>query len=201
MKPEDEVLADLKALAESGRGLEAPARVEANLRAAFRAHRSRESSARKVQMFRWIPAMAAAAILLIVIARYGLHRTPETPGAAPAIAGIRVAGPGLSNVAAVVHPVSSDVRAPGVEAVRITQRVARRPKPAAAGEIATDFFPLVDFAPPIDGAELVRVSLPASAMRDVGLPVREDRLSDRVQADVLVSDGMATAIRFVKYSQ
>jgi len=114
---------------------------------------------------------------------------------------LSLAGPGLSNVAAVVHPVSSDVRAPGVEAVRITQRVARRPKPAAAGEIATDFFPLVDFAPPIDGAELVRVSLPASAMRDVGLPVREDRLSDRVQADVLVSDGMATAIRFVKYSQ
>jgi hypothetical protein len=47
----------------------------------------------------------------------------------------------------------------------------------------------------------VRVSLPASAMREVGLPVREDRLMDRVQADVLVSNGMATAIRFVKVTQ
>jgi hypothetical protein len=37
-------------------------------------------------------------------------------------------------------------------------------------------------------------------MRTVGLPVREDRLMDRVQADVLVSEeGLATAIRFVKY--
>jgi hypothetical protein len=70
-----------------------------------------------------------------------------------------------------------------------------RPEPR---EIATDFFPLVDFAPPVDDGELVRVSLPASAMREVGLPVREDRMTDRVQADVVVSHGLATAIRFVK---
>jgi hypothetical protein len=87
---------------------------------------------------------------------------------------------------------------------------AGRPKAARARnsqphlqplEIATDFFPLVDFAPPADDTELVRVNLPASAMREVGLPVREDRLEDRVQADVLVSNGIATAIRFVKNVQ
>jgi hypothetical protein len=69
-------------------------------------------------------------------------------------------------------------------------------------EIVTDFFPLVDYAPPFERGELVRVSLPASAMRTVGLPVREDRLGDRVQADVLVGqEGLARAIRFVSYSQ
>jgi hypothetical protein len=37
-------------------------------------------------------------------------------------------------------------------------------------------------------------------MRKVGLPVNEDRLSDRVYADVLVGDeGLARAIRFVRY--
>jgi hypothetical protein len=204
MKPEDEVLADLNALAESDRGLEAPARVEANVRAAFRARRSRRRRglwpprAWKMIPRAWkVVPMAAAAAILVVILSYGLHRVRVAPG----IAGTRVAVPGLSDIAPAVHPVSPEVRAPGVEAAPIARRVARRNEAAAPREIATDFFPLVDFAPPVDGAELFRVSLPASAMRDVGLPVREDRLEDRVQADVLVSEGRATAIRFVKYLQ
>jgi hypothetical protein len=46
----------------------------------------------------------------------------------------------------------------------------------------------------------LRVSLPASAMRGVGLAVSEDRLTDMVQADVLVGqEGLARAIRFVRY--
>ena len=82
--------------------------------------------------------------------------------------------------------------------------VRRAPRVRRAGpqEIVTDFFPLVDVAQPIERGELVRVNVSAAAMQAVGLPVREDRLSERVQADVLVSEeGLATAIRFVKYSQ
>jgi hypothetical protein len=182
MKPEDEVLADLKALAESYRGLEAPAGVEANLRSAFR-NRGRR---RRFLAWRWIPAIAAAAILLIIASyRIASYRrpAPETPR--------------VENVPPVVRRVSADIRA----AAPLNRRVARTRKPAAAQEIATEFFPLVEFAPPVDSGELVRVSLPASAMRDVGLPVREDRLADRVQADVFISEGRATAIRFVKYAQ
>lgn len=60
----------------------------------------------------------------------------------------------------------------------------------------------MDVPPPVGHGALVRVNLPAEAMRAVGLPVREDRLSERVQADVLLSEeGLATAIRFVKVSQ
>jgi hypothetical protein len=63
----------------------------------------------------------------------------------------------------------------------------------------TEFFPLIDAPPPMDHGEVFRVTVPAAAMRTVGLPVSEDRLSDRVQADVLVSEeGLATAIRFVR---
>jgi hypothetical protein len=73
--------------------------------------------------------------------------------------------------------------------------VHRRPPPT---EVVTEFYPLMEDAPPFERGELLRVSLPAAAMRGVGLPVDEDRLADMVQADVLVGqEGLARAIRFV----
>ena len=76
---------------------------------------------------------------------------------------------------------------------------ARRARARGPREIVTEFFPLIDAPPPIERGEVFRVTVPAAAMRTVGLPVAEDRLSDRVQADVVVSeDGLATAIRFVR---
>ena len=64
------------------------------------------------------------------------------------------------------------------------------------------FFPLLDVAPPFESGEMLRVTVPASTMREVGLPVNEDHLTDRVYADVLVGqEGLARAIRFVSYEQ
>ena len=66
----------------------------------------------------------------------------------------------------------------------------------------TEFFPLLDVAPPFERGQLMRVTVPASTMREVGLPVNEDHLTDRVYADVLVGqEGLARAIRFVSYEQ
>ncbi len=66
-------------------------------------------------------------------------------------------------------------------------------------EIVTQFFPLMDVPPPFERGELLRVSVAADAMRAVGLPVDEDHLADRVQADVLVGqEGLPRAIRFVE---
>lgn len=74
----------------------------------------------------------------------------------------------------------------------------RKPVPT---EIVTDFFPLVEDSQPFEGGELLRVRVPAMAMRSVGLPVSEDRVADTVQADVLVGqEGLARAIRFVRYA-
>lgn len=206
MKSEDEIQSGmnpslsraLKALAESDRALEAPPDVEAKLRAAFG---SRVPGARgrnrPMRVWRWVPAVAAAAILVIVAWYYRGPRvepvrvaTWVTPGVAPG------AAPAIQRQITGTQP--RITRAP---AAQTTRRNAGRAPYSQPQEIATDFFPLVDFAAPADGGELVRVSLPASAMREVGLPVREDRLDDRVQADVLVSNGMATAIRFVKNMQ
>ena len=50
--------------------------------------------------------------------------------------------------------------------------------------------------------QVVRVRLPRSAMRSVGLPVNEDRWMEQVPADVLLGqDGVARAVRFVKVAQ
>ncbi len=185
MKPEPEIQPGLRsalnALSDADRSAEAPPELENKLRAVFRNHQRH----RKFRIWRWIPAVAAAAIVIVVAS----YRRP-----------VREA-PRVANVLPAVRSFSPDVRVPVNETAPVSRRVARTRKPSSPQEIATDFFPLVAFAPPLDGGELVRVSLPASAMRDVGLPVREDRLMDRVQADVLVSDGMATAIRFVKYTR
>jgi hypothetical protein len=87
------------------------------------------------------------------------------------------------------------VPAPAVKAARRVPKSATRPR-----EVVTDFFPLMDPAPPFERGQLLRVELPASAMQMVGLPVREDRLADPVQADVLVGEeGLPRAIRFVSF--
>ena len=65
--------------------------------------------------------------------------------------------------------------------------------------MVTEFFPLIDVAPEFGRGELVRVRVPAGTMLSVGLPVREDRLADPVDADLLIGEeGLARAIRFVR---
>jgi len=147
-----------------------------------------------MRVWRWVPAVAAAAILAIVAWYY---RGPRVEPVRIASGVFARRGDGVS---AANHRYAAGNYPCADRANDAAKRRARAPY-SQPQEIATDFFPLVDFAAPADGGELVRVSLPASAMREVGLPVREDRLDDRVQADVLVSNGMATAIRFVKNMQ
>jgi hypothetical protein len=173
-----QVLRALRALSESDRELQAPPEIEARLKIGFR-RKKRLRTIRRVSAWG-----IAAAILVAFVSTYS--RSPKPAQTVPAEQLVAIPGPAPV-------PLKHAV-APPVRAAR-----ARRPTPR---EIMTDFFPLMDVPPPIGRGALVRVDLPAEAMRTVGLPVREDRLTDRVQADVLLSeDGMATAIRFVKISQ
>jgi hypothetical protein len=178
MSTEQDILAALRALADADRGTEAAPELEAKLRLAFRAN-ARERRLKRIAAW----TLAAAAVLVAMLVGYDLRPRPEKA---------RVA---VTTVDSAPVAASTPVVLPPVQRL---QRVRR----ALPREVFTDFFPLVDVAPPIERGELVRVSLSAAAMQAVGLPVREDRLSERVQADVLVSEeGLATAIRFVKYSQ
>jgi hypothetical protein len=92
-----------------------------------------------------------------------------------------------------------------MQIVMITPPVAVVPKPRPLvirapqieREIVTQFYPLMEDTP-LGRGEIVRVRVPASAMRDVGLPVSEEHLDDLVPADILVGEeGLARAIRFV----
>ena len=73
--------------------------------------------------------------------------------------------------------------------------------PAARAEFATEFLrvPGADPFESLDRGRLLRVQLPRSALEVFGLPVNESRWSERVQADVVLSeDGMVRAVRFVQ---
>lgn len=89
---------------------------------------------------------------------------------------------------------------PPVPVLPVARPVVHR-KPRPPQEVVTEFYPLMEDPLPFERGELLRVSLPAAAMRSVGVPVSEDRLGEMVQADVLVGqEGLPRAIRFVNTS-
>ena len=176
----DDVVAALRSLADQDRQREAPEQVEVRLLAAFRGRRAR----RKLKTAALAGLAAAAALTIIFVAG-----SRERPKPAPAVVPERL-------VAVAPAPVEI-AAAPAPKPIRKARPVTRERR-----EIVTEFFPLLDVAPPFESGELLRVTVPASTMRKVGLPVNENRLADPVYADVLVGrEGLARAIRFVSYEQ
>jgi hypothetical protein len=168
----------LRALAEHDSACEAPVRVEARLLEALRVRRRKRVV--------WRTAIAAA-VLVAMLVGAAQWRRPHP----------KVSTPQLGTAVAVQmpktpQPVLPPQRDPRPEITQV----------ATPQEVDTPFFPLLDAPPPFERGELVRVTVPASAMRVVGLPVREERLEDPVLADVLIGEeGMARAIRFVSFEQ
>jgi hypothetical protein len=174
VRGEQDLIAALRALADADGAVEASPELEIRVRKAFRARRARR---RWNRVAAWTLAAAAVVIAMVTLRPPRSRPVKVAREAPPAAVLVENAAPVASSPAA-------------------KTRHARKPQPR---EIATGFFPLIDAPPPMDRGEVFRVTVPAAAMRTVGLPVAEDRLSDRVQADVLVSeDGLATAIRFVR---
>ena len=174
---EDRVLQALKALAETDRDRQASFALEARLLSDFRSRRAS-------QRWRWVATAAIAAGVLLVVV-LSTNRTSK-PVVSVAPAPTQVPRQETAPVVAVTAP------AP--------RKVARKIARPQAREVVTDFFPLMDPAPPFERGQMLRVQLPAAAMRTVGLPVREDHLADPIQADVLVGEeGMPRAIRFVRF--
>jgi hypothetical protein len=212
----------LKTLAEHDRASEAPAGVEARLRQAFR--RDRAKLRRRVRAI-WLGAAAAVVVTagLAILSSRGQNATPpgrgnvlgsvkvedNSPAAAnsgseaPSLLTAQRAIPAARRISPAVAAVASGEKRSrpivGTSGPAIPARPSAIARPPAVEETVTEFFPLIDPEPPFERGEILRVNLPASAMRFVGLPVREERLDDRVQADVLVGEeGLPRAIRFVR---
>lgn len=180
MKPEVQVQNALKALAEHDLALESPTPAHV----IFARHRPPS---------RWKTGAGFAVVALATAAAFILYLRPAPePVEIPApITIIETALP-ERQLALATEPAPKPVRRP--------KRPA--PLPQEPREVVTEFFPLMDAPPPFERGQLLRVVVPASTMRSVGLPISPERWSERVQADVLVGEeGMARAIRFVSYEQ
>ena len=87
--------------------------------------------------------------------------------------------------------------APGV----VTPASAVQESAQADDDSMDDFYrlPDTDYLPPMESAMVVRVQLPVSSLRLMGLPVSEEQAGDSVQADVLLGqDGLVRGVRLVE---
>ncbi len=167
----------LRTLRESTRGLEAPQRVEAALLARCLALSEQPAK----QWPRWTLAVAAAVVVAVGLFAL-LHRARTQP--APPVP---------------MPPTAVRAEVAGQPAPPAARRV--KPRAATPSEVAGDFIPLVpDLAwGPGEGGQILRVSMPRSALQSFGLPVDESKAFELVKADIVVGQDMvAHAIRIVR---
>jgi hypothetical protein len=170
----------LRALADADTHAEASPEIEIRLRKKFRSWKHR-------RVIRQAVVVGAAAAVIIL--SFTLTNLRYSTGPVNAL---------LPRMPVATSP-NVSVSGEPVEEQALSVRKPIAPGVPSPEEIVTEFFPLMDPAPPFGRGQLLRVELPASAMEMVGLPVREDYLEYPVQADVLVGeDGLLRAIRFVK---
>jgi hypothetical protein len=205
----------LWALAEASGSIQAPPSVEKALLEAFRREwrpvRAASTPPRwevaRWAMSRWVLAVGAASALGIVTLGFLSWRTHQPflgggNGQPPIVSASR----NESGTRAVAPSATSD---PGSLAATAERRlhpapgalVAQGAPPREANELATDFLPLGGVLDPSDleQAEVVRVSLPGSALADLGLLLNEDAEATTITAEVLIAeDGTARGIRFVR---
>jgi hypothetical protein len=168
---DSKLLKGLRALAADG-PREAPVCVEDRLLGELR----RRSQARRRN--RWLgvaTAAIAAGLLMMLWVRTG----PAVPAPRTAPIAVNIVQPPQTPPKAAIQP----------------------PAYERGAEVAINFYPLPDAEelPPIESATIVRVQLPMSSLRLMGLPVSEDRAAEFIQADMLLGqDGLARGVRFVQ---
>jgi hypothetical protein len=176
--------AELREIARGEAGKLAPVRVETALMGEFR-RRKTASSHRRVQ--RQIAALAVAATVLLVLGISLRRWSAPKPNIAP-VANVAGNTPSSPEVSPVTAPVNSQQQ---------EQESANQP---GDSEYATAFVPLpyADDPTAVDGGTVVRVILSRPALASLGVPVTDPGSTDRIPADLLLSeDGAPQAIRLV----
>ncbi|MDR3703273.1 MAG: hypothetical protein P4L56_26740 [Candidatus Sulfopaludibacter sp.] len=160
----------MRGLSQDWKRVEAPSRVEAGLRAAFRTHRAMRPAEMPPRMV-WMPLFAGLAAALLMA--LGLLLMRDRPAGTP-----RHASTATVQLAASTPAGFMDDTAPDSDG----------------------FIPLpnAESLAPDENVNVVRVEVPRSAMLAVGLPVSADQSMELVEADIKMgSDGLARAVRFV----
>jgi hypothetical protein len=168
--------------------------VETRLRAAFREHHSR-GARRLGWLWTWVgSALSAAAALGFAAWRLSAPASVEAP---------KPLATAVQPPVAIVEPApvprqlaAKRERPPSVP----RRRSAPAPVDAQVVREVQEFIPL-PYAPPMsswDRGQVMRVRVPRHSLRSLGIPVNEERLFERVPADILMGeDGLARGIRLV----
>ncbi|MGH9327360.1 MAG: anti-sigma factor family protein [Terriglobia bacterium] len=162
---------------------EAPPELEKSLRIRFRQRRNLTRWQRRKRQ--WAMGTIAAGILLVI----GLSIWFARPSAAR-----RYSSPAMEGPHEPAKPSPSRAVPPLAPSAPVE---AENRQPAGT----SDFLPLPDAegAPPATEEQVVRITLPASALQEIGFPVSGQPTSRYVTADILIGeDGIARAIRIVQ---
>lgn len=196
----------LKALREHDASESASPASEAALLAAFRSHHARGKKNARPRVYAWWAAAAAACIVLaatVPVLRQRVMRQPAVESPAPEVVRVEPRAPvpvTVSQPPAAHHMVANARPRRRPRVVNAAPQVVAAQAPAER-EQATDFLP-IPAAPalvPGDRGQILRVRMPQSSLRALGVPVHEDRWGQQVRADVLMGeDGIARAVRFVR---
>src|SRR5262245_51957020 len=211
---------DLRALSARCAAEEIPGRIETALLAAFRQATGQTGQTRRSapaivtsRRRRWLLALAALALLTFGISLAAWIASSHKRGA-PAIGSTGGVAP--PTIVPAPHEKSDQTR-PQVAGVLRPDRRIPAPRPEkrqkrsanvnrlsasndAPSEFVTPFFPVMQGGEliPLEGGQLVRVRMPRSNLIPLGIPLDQERASETIKADVLLSyDGLARAIRLV----
>ncbi|MGO9274187.1 MAG: hypothetical protein ACLQOO_28780 [Terriglobia bacterium] len=208
----------LWALAEASGSAQAPPSAEKALLQAFRAFQRERRPVRgarapswwevaRWEMSRWVLAVGAAVVLVVLV--LGARSWERQKLVLQGQRGQSSVASASNGHAADKHAVTRVATPPKEEQVATNEGEDHRSTHAApvvrkvgakqSRELAADFLPLGGVLDPLDfeQAEVVRVSLPGSALADLGLPLNEDAEATTITAEVLIAeDGTARAIRF-----
>jgi hypothetical protein len=211
LRDQDMLSRSLRSLSVEMEGLGAPARVETELLKAFRTQQVVVPLRTRPAYSRYIVA-AVAAVLLIVVGVVAFSWNGKTEEKLNAVQPKKVEQPSPEvPLPTVPQQVDDRKELAGVDPnERVTQlrrqrAIRPRPNPEVANhvrnEVATEFMPIGSMNPANfqEGAQIIRVEMPRSAMASFGYMVNMERANQRVKADVLLGpDGLAHAIRFVQ---
>jgi hypothetical protein len=180
----------LRNLAERSAEWVASPRIEANLLRQFQQVKL-AGSRQKIRKQFAILGVAAAFLLALGIGVHQRITSVERTGSLDAANGTVSPAVGTTT-----HAVADVSAAPGES----TSAASASANQADENEYAEEFVPVpyADDPAALEGGAIVRVTLPRSALASFGLPITESEGTDRVSADLIVSqDGTPQAIRLV----